>query len=142
MLERFTGNGYDSEKVADCEYVLDGHYLTVKVRKSDLGVSGEKYTVNFAWTDNVHDLDDTGENGVYSRFGGEILEFYVSGDVAPGGRFKYSYVVGEDPIIPGGNRSNNDSSKALTALYIALPIVAAVLAVVAAVVVIKRRRSA
>ncbi|MBQ3867228.1 MAG: hypothetical protein II789_01640 [Clostridia bacterium] len=144
VLERFTGNGYDSEKVADCEYVLDGHYLTVKVRKSDLGVSGDKYTVNFAWTDNVHDLDDTGENGVYSRFSGEILEFYVSGDVAPGGRFKYSYIVGEDPALPSGNTDNkeNTENKALTALLIILPCVAAITAVAAAIIVIKRRRSA
>ncbi len=85
-LERFTGNGYDAEKVADVEYSLDGKYLTVKIPKTALGLD-EKFTVNFAWTDNVHDLGDT------ERFTGEILEFYTTGCVAPGGRFKYSYVV-------------------------------------------------
>ncbi|MBE6694551.1 MAG: hypothetical protein E7589_07290 [Ruminococcaceae bacterium] len=85
-LERFTGNGYKSEKVADVEHCLDGKSLTVKIPKSSLGL-GNKFTVNFAWTDNVHDLGDT------ERFTGEILEFYTSGCVAPGGRFKYSYIV-------------------------------------------------
>lgn len=90
VLERFTGDGYNSEKVADCEYKVDGRYLTVKVKKSDLGLTGNDYTVNFAWTDNVH-----GE-GDYTKFSGDILDFYISGDVAPGARFKYSYISTEE----------------------------------------------
>ena len=86
VLEKFTGNGYESTKVADCAYVLDGRYLTVKVAKSDLGLSGDDFTINFAWTDNVHDEGD------YSKFSGDIMDFYISGDVAPGARFKYSYI--------------------------------------------------
>lgn len=95
VLERFT-DGYDSEKVADIEYKVEGRYMTVKIPKSALSIEGEDYTVNFAWTDNVHDVDDKGvgegENTVYSEFSGDILDFYTSGDVAPGGRFKFSYI--------------------------------------------------
>ncbi len=86
VLERFTGNGYASEKVADVEYTVDGRYMTVKIAKADLGLSGDDYTVNFAWTDNVHD------EGNYDAYSGDIMDFYISGDVAPGGRFKYSYI--------------------------------------------------
>ena len=86
VLEKFTGNGYETTKVADCAYVLDGRYLTVKVAKSDLGLSGDDFTINFAWTDNVHDEGD------YTKFSGDIMDFYISGDVAPGARFKYSYI--------------------------------------------------
>ena len=88
VLERFTAeNDYaKTEKVADVEYKTDGKYMTVKIAKSDLGLSGDDYTVNFAWTDNVHDEGD------YSKFSGDIMDFYVSGDVAPGGRFKYSFI--------------------------------------------------
>ena len=68
------------------EYKLDGKFMTVKIAKSDLGLSGDDYTVNFAWTDNVHDEGD------YTKFSGDILDFYTSGDVAPGGRFKYSFI--------------------------------------------------
>lgn len=96
VLEKFTGEGYESVKVADCDYTQDGRYMTIKIAKSDLGLSGYSFTVNFAWTDNVHDVDDTGvtvEDGViYTTFSGDILDFYTSGDVAPGGRFKFSYV--------------------------------------------------
>ena len=86
VLEKFTGNGYESTKVADCAYKVDGRYMTVKVAKSDLGLSGNDYTINFSWTDNVHDEGD------YEKFSGDIMDFYISGDVAPGARFKYSFV--------------------------------------------------
>ena len=88
VLEKFSGNGYDSVKVADCSYTVDGRYMTVKVAKSDLGLSGDDYTINFSWTDNVHDEGD------YEKFSGDIMDFYISGDVAPGARFKFSYVSG------------------------------------------------
>ena len=86
VLEKFTGNGYETAKVADCAYTVDGRYMTVKVAKSDLGLSGNDYTINFSWTDNVHDEGD------YEKFSGDIMDFYISGDVAPGARFKYSFV--------------------------------------------------
>ena len=89
VLEKFTGNGYETTKVADCAYVLDGRYLTIKVAKSDLALAGDDFTINFSWTDNVHDEGD------YDKFSGDIMDFYISGDVAPGARFKYSYVSGK-----------------------------------------------
>ncbi len=96
VLEKFTGDGYASEKVADVSYTVDGRYMTICIPKSALGLAGNDYTVNFAWTDNVHDVADTGtKNGdsyTYTTFSGDILDFYTSGDVAPGGRFKFSFV--------------------------------------------------
>ncbi len=88
VLEKFSGNGYESTKVADCAYTTDGRYMTIKVAKSDLGLDGDNFTLNFSWTDNVHDEGD------YEKFSGDIMDFYISGDVAPGARFKYSYVSG------------------------------------------------
>ena len=70
--------------------------MQVKVPKSMLNISGYDFTVNFAWTDNVHDEDDAGERGdadyKYTKFSGDIMDFYISGDVAPAGRFKFSYI--------------------------------------------------
>lgn len=86
VLEKFNGDGYASVKVADCAYAVDGKTMTVKVAKSDLGLVGSDYTINFSWTDNVHDEGD------YTTYSGDIMDFYISGDVAPGGRFKYSYI--------------------------------------------------
>lgn len=96
VLERFTGNGYESEFVDDVKYSVQGRYLQIAIAKSALGIEGDDFTLNFAVTDNVHDENDQAPQGdknyVYSRFSGDILDFYTSGDVAPGGRFKYSYV--------------------------------------------------
>ena len=95
-LEKFTGNGYETEKVGDVEYTVDGKYMQVKVPKTMLSLEGYDFTVNFAWTDNVHDEADAGERGdadyKYTQFSGDIMDFYISGDVAPGGRFKFSYI--------------------------------------------------
>ena len=90
VLERFTGNGFETEKVADVRYKADGKTMAVEIPKSALGLTGNDYTINFAWTDNVHDEGD------YSRFSGDIMDFYLSGDVAPGARFKFSYISTEE----------------------------------------------
>lgn len=113
VLEKFI-DGYASEKVADVEYSVDGRYMTVKVPKSAIGVSGYDYTINFAWTDNVHDEGD------YSKYSGDIMDFYISGDVAPGGRFKYSYVSTYDnagkeaPVVDEETTENNTSTEVIT----------------------------
>ena len=95
-LERFTGNGYETEPVGEVDYTVNGTYMQVKVPKSMLNLSGLDFTINFAWTDNVHDEADHGEYGdagyQYTTFSGDIMDFYISGDVAPSGRFKYSYI--------------------------------------------------
>ncbi len=96
VLEKFTGNGYETEAVGEVDYTVDGKYMQVKVPKSMLNISGYDFTVNFTWTDNVHDEADAGVRGdadyKYTQFSGDIMDFYISGDVAPSGRFKYSYI--------------------------------------------------
>ena len=86
-LYRFTGEGYERTPVCRLDYFLDGRYLTVQVKKSDLGITSPDFAVDFAWTDNVCDREDN------TRFTGDILQFYATGDVAPGGRFRYRYEV-------------------------------------------------
>jgi hypothetical protein len=95
-LERFTGNGYETETVGEVEYSVNGKYMQVKIPKAMLGLDGYDFTINFAWTDNVHDEADAapadGTDYKYTKFSGDIMDFYISGDVAPGGRFKFSYI--------------------------------------------------
>jgi len=116
VLEKFT-DGYTSKKVADVEYKVDGRYMTVKIAKSDLGLKGDDFTINFVWTDNVHDSDDTGvrvgNTTRYSEFNGDIMDFYLSGEVAPGARFKFSYISTADnaklPEQGGSDESTSDT---------------------------------
>ena len=103
-LEKFTAKDDYSktQKVADVEYKVDGRYMTVKIAKSDLGLTGDDYTINFSWTDNVHDEGD------YTKFSGDIMDFYISGDVAPGGRFKFSYISTSENAT--GEPSENETT--------------------------------
>ena len=78
MLEKFTGDGFNTTTVCEVEYSVSGKTLQIKVPKSALGISGDTYTVNFKWTDNT-------------QVDGDIMDFYSSGDVAPLGRFKFQY---------------------------------------------------
>ncbi len=100
VLEKFTGDGYATETVGEVDYTVNGKYMQVKVPKSMLNLSDYDFTINFSWTDNVHDEDDAGEWGdsayQYTKFSGDIMDFYISGDVAPGARFKYSYISTEE----------------------------------------------
>ena len=78
-LERSTG-GWSFSTVGKVSYKVDGKYLVVKIPKSYLGITGDKFTLNFKWNDNM-------------QVDGDIMDFYSNGDTAPGGRFTYSYVV-------------------------------------------------
>lgn len=79
-LYKFTGSGFGTEKVAECDYTVKGGVMQIKVRLADLGLSSSGFTVNFKITD-----------GTVTE--GDIMDFYTSGDVAPAGRFKYSYTA-------------------------------------------------
>lgn len=80
VLERFTGNGFETEKVCDIEYCVRGNVLTVKIPKSALGITGDDFTLDFKWTDNTQE-------------DGDIMKWYVNGDVAPIGRFNFRYTT-------------------------------------------------
>lgn len=120
-LEKFTGNGYESKVVAEVSYHAEGRYLQIAIKKADIGISGDDFTVNYSVTDNIHDRDDAGqkqENGsyVYTVFSGDILDFYTSGDVAPSGRFQYSFIstkenaIGKTEDTSAGETSGDETS--------------------------------
>ena len=128
-LQKFTGDGYKLEDVCEVGYKLDGDTLVISVPKSALGISGEEYKIDFKWTDNVQDEDGSG------IFKGEILDFYRTGDVAPGGRFKYVFtsstpknapvtdpVTGTQPDDPDKDTESTDpsSDKSYTPIIIAI----------------------
>jgi len=88
-LYRFTGNGFACERVCALQQSINGRYLTVKIPQNSLCLAdlNRPLPLHFLWTDNVHDENDA------DSFTGNIMEFYTSGDVAPGGRFRYTYVL-------------------------------------------------
>ncbi len=78
-LEKNTG-GWTWEKVAPIELRVQGNELQLTIPRAALGwSSGETKTAfDFKWADNL-------------QHPGDIMDFYVSGDVAPEGRFNYRY---------------------------------------------------
>lgn len=107
-LQKFTGNGFEVIDVAAVSYKAEGNTLIIKAAKNDLGIKGKDYKICFKWTDNVLDEDGSGE------FKGEILDFYRTGDVAPGGRFKYVYTFKDDGSEPQQTSELTDNTEQIT----------------------------
>ncbi len=76
-LEVCTG-GWDWKPVGTVEYRVEGKQMQIAIPKTMLGLKGESVSIEFKWMDN-------------SQEHGDILDGYVNGDAAPGGRFGYRY---------------------------------------------------
>jgi len=72
-------NIWNWNKVANAGYSVIGKTLVVKIKRSVLGVPDDKsLNIEFKWSDNMQE-------------DGNIMDFYVNGDVAPAGRFNFPY---------------------------------------------------
>ena len=86
-LQRNVG-GWKWEQAAELSYRLEGNQMHVAIPLEALGLKGASdVSVNFKWADNVWP-DASGAPG-------DIMDFYLSGDVAPQGRFMYRYTTGK-----------------------------------------------
>lgn len=70
------------EKTADCGLSKMGNVLVLSVPRDVLGLGGGDLDFEFKWNDNL-------------QREGDIMDFYISGDTAPGGRFNYVYTTGD-----------------------------------------------
>ena len=97
-LERFTGDGFKTEVVGKVTYSVKGNVLTVCIPKAMLGIPAEQlsFEFGFKWTDNT--LED-----------GDIMQWYLNGDVAPVGRFNYCYTTDSSAeyMAENGNLGNS-----------------------------------
>ncbi len=75
-VERSLG-GWCFERTGTAEYTVRGNKMELKIPASALGLTG-KIRFNFKLSDNM-------------QTDGDIMDFYKSGDVAPGGRFTFVY---------------------------------------------------
>jgi len=70
---------WDWTKVGSAAYAIDGKLLVLKIKRSILGVKDDMgIDIEFKWSDNM-------------QIDGNIMDFYVNGDVAPGARFNYVF---------------------------------------------------
>lgn len=78
IVEKNIGNRWEWKEVNREPYVVDGNRLEIKIDRETLGMKEKTLNFEFKWNDNMQ------ENG-------NIMDFYVNGDTAPGGRFNFVY---------------------------------------------------
>lgn len=72
-----TDAAWNWQKAGEAEYSVSGNKLEIKVPKSLLGISGEP-DFEFKWSDHMQNDAD-------------VMDFWLNGDAAPGGRGNYLY---------------------------------------------------
>lgn len=81
-------NSWNWSKVGDASYSINGKILVIKIKRTTLGIADDKLlNFEFKWSDNM-------------QVDGDVMDFYVNGDVAPGGRFNYHYFTEAVTEIP------------------------------------------
>ncbi len=72
-------NSWEWNSIGTAEYKVDASVLVIKAKRSLFGLLGnETIDFEFKWSDNMQE-------------DGNVMDFYVNGDVAPSGRFNYHY---------------------------------------------------
>lgn len=78
IVEKNVGNRWEWEEVTRSSYVVTNNRLEIKIERKQIGLEEKPVQIEFKWNDNMQ------ENG-------NIMDFYVNGDTAPGGRFNFVY---------------------------------------------------
>ncbi len=78
VVEKNIGNRWEWNPVAHTKFAVNRNKLELEIPKSILNLAGKALDIEFKWNDNMQD-------------NGNIMDFYVNGDTAPGGRFNFVY---------------------------------------------------
>jgi len=104
-VEVSTG-GWQWKPVGTVTYRVVGNQMHMAVPKKLIGIGGDEFALEFKWVDNTQEP-------------GDILDVYVNGDTAPGGRFRYRYATYEQNAVEKclpQRASQNTSAPAACAL--------------------------
>lgn len=71
IVERNVGGRWEWEKAGEAAMAVSGDKLELSIARSILGLTDDRVDIEFKWNDNMQ------ENG-------NIMDFYVNGDTAPG----------------------------------------------------------
>jgi len=80
VVEKNVQNIWMWEDAAKCKYFTKGNQLVIRIPREVLGIADGPVDIEFKWNDNMQEE-------------GNIMDFYVNGDTAPGGRFNYVYTT-------------------------------------------------
>ena len=76
------GGWWEWVKTVEIKYAVNGNKLELEIPRSILLNHGKILDLEFKWSDNMQES-------------GNIMDWYVNGDVAPGGRFNFVYTANE-----------------------------------------------
>lgn len=77
-MEKNVGNRWEWELLGRTKFAVVDNKLEPEIKRDLLNLSSKEIDIEFKWNDNMQ------ENG-------NIMDFYVNGDTAPGGRFNFVY---------------------------------------------------
>ena len=80
FIEKNIGGRWEWEVSGQGRFAVNSNKLELMVGRQLLNLEGKDIDIEFKWNDNMQ------ENG-------NIMDFYVNGDTAPGGRFNFVYSV-------------------------------------------------
>ena len=78
IIEKNIGNRWEWEKTDQARYVVKNNRLEIEINRKAFDIINKPLNFEFKWNDNMQ------ENG-------NIMDFYINGDSAPGGRFNFVY---------------------------------------------------
>ena len=89
IVSRATGTSWEWVDAGSFDYALNGNKMELRIPRSVLGIGPEdKLDFEFKWCDNnLVERLGAGDDPQVTR----ILNLYVDGDCAPGGRFNFHY---------------------------------------------------
>ncbi len=70
--------GWSWQQTGAAAFAVQRNMMELKIARTLLGVNGQELDFEFKWSDNLQQE-------------GNVMDFYVSGDAAPGGRFNYVF---------------------------------------------------
>jgi hypothetical protein len=80
IVEKNVAGRWEWEPIAETKFAVKNNKLELEIKRSVLNLTGKEIDLEFKWNDNMQ------ENG-------NIMDFYVNGDTAPGGRFNFVYTA-------------------------------------------------
>ncbi len=84
VIEKSKG-GWDFAQVGTAKFSVSGKRLQIAVPRSAVALTDmNKISFNFKWADNTVNPDTKKDSG-------DIMDYYLYGDVAPGGRFMFAF---------------------------------------------------
>ncbi len=80
IIEKNVGNRWEWSSVGTAPMKIRHNVLEIAAAKDLFGITESRLNFEFKWNDNMQDI-------------GNIMDFYVNGDTAPGGRFNFVYKI-------------------------------------------------